>query len=152
MRMDVSDEGFKLWILINQVRHMLGMMRTNEISHLEITPIQATAMMCIKTSKHAPTVAELSRWLICKPPTTTRLLDRMEKAGLIKRERDGKNHKLMRAYVTQKGEDVFEKVIYSKAVRDAFHVLNSDERAQLYDSLEKIKKQIEVSTSTMQKT
>jgi DNA-binding MarR family transcriptional regulator len=38
-----------------------------------------------------------------EPPTVTKMLQRLERAGLLRRERDPDNHRLWRVYLTERG-------------------------------------------------
>jgi len=66
----------------------------------------------------------------------------MEESSLIKKERDEKNHKLVKVYITETGERIFEELSHSQVVSDVFKVLDSSDREQLRSLLEKIRKQI----------
>jgi DNA-binding MarR family transcriptional regulator len=46
---------------------------------------------------------EVSERLIAPDPDVTRLLDRLEKQGLVTRERDDHNRRLVKARITEKG-------------------------------------------------
>ncbi|MDD5095335.1 MAG: MarR family transcriptional regulator [Dehalococcoidia bacterium] len=153
MSIDISDPTLKLWMRINLAKHMLSMERASELKPMQISPIQATTLIAIKAARNPVNMAQLSYWLGCSPPTTTRLLDRMEKAGLLERKRDGKNRKEVNVHLTNMGESVFEKVVHSQAVRDAFQVLDPNEQAQLLASLEKVARHMYSSNfSTLPKT
>ncbi|MFA4836786.1 MAG: MarR family winged helix-turn-helix transcriptional regulator [Dehalococcoidia bacterium] len=151
MRNKFPDEDFDLWILFNEVRFLLFSPRDEEIKPLKITHSQAWALVAIKASKYPLTVTELSHWLGCKPPTATVLLNRMEESSLIKKERDEKNHKLVKVYITETGERIFKELSHSQVVSDAFKVLDSSDREQLRSLLEKLRGQIISSILTKRK-
>lgn len=65
--------------------------------------------------------SELVGCLSVEPPTVTKMLARLERAGFVKRRRDPKNKKQWRVYVTSKGRRI------EKAVQD--HWTHMEERA-----------------------
>lgn len=64
-------------------------------------------MLC---SNRAGTVAELARELHADPGATTRLLDRLEAKGLLRRERSTEDRRVVRLALTDEGRAVADRV------------------------------------------
>ena len=64
--------------------------------------------------------SELIGCLSVEPPTVTKMLARLEKAGFVKRRRDPKIKKLWRVYLTAKGKQV-EKAVQEHWTRMEAH-------------------------------
>lgn len=64
-------------------------------------------MLC---SNRAGTVAELARELHADPGATTRLLDRLEAKGLLRRERCTEDRRVVRLALTDEGRSVADRV------------------------------------------
>lgn len=56
------------------------------------------------------TCGEIGERMITRDPDITRLLDRMEKRGLIRRERQSKDRRVILAYITQQGLEVLTRL------------------------------------------
>lgn len=54
--------------------------------------------------------ADLTRWLGVEPPTTAKMLARMEKAGLVQRERSETDRRLMLVSLTPAGRALLDRV------------------------------------------
>jgi MarR family transcriptional regulator, organic hydroperoxide resistance regulator len=61
--------------------------------------------------------SELAELMQVEPPTLTKMLNRMEKAGLLERRRDDSDARICRVYLTQEGRQLQE------PVTDAWNVL-----------------------------
>ena len=53
---------------------------------------------------------EIRGRLVARMPDVTRLLDRMERAGLVRRERDGKDRRCVPTYLTQRGHALLDRL------------------------------------------
>ena len=77
--------------------------------------------------------SELGKHLAAPGPDVTRMLDRLDSAGLVARKRDVKDRRVVHTELTQKGEDLL--TIAGPAVKHAelsvFDGLAGSERAQL---------------------
>jgi len=57
------------------------------------------------------TQKELSRRVHIEEPTTTRTLDRMERDGLVRRERNPKNRRQVHVYLTERGQTLRDELV-----------------------------------------
>lgn len=57
------------------------------------------------------TQKELSRRVHIEEPTTTRTLDRMERDGLVRRERNPKNRRQINVYLTERGQALRDELV-----------------------------------------
>ncbi len=70
------------------------------------------------------TVGELSNKMYLACSTTTDLIDRMERNGLVSRVRDEHDRRVVRIHLLEKGERIIEEVI-EKRQRDLARVLEN---------------------------
>lgn len=93
---------------------------------------------------------EIAARMITRDPDMTRLLDRMEKSGLVRRGRGDADRRVVRAYLTTEGADALRAL--DKPVRDAIRAplaaLGTPKLEQLIGLLEEIRIQIESGAST----
>ncbi|MEA2523741.1 MAG: MarR family transcriptional regulator, organic hydroperoxide resistance regulator [Thermomicrobiales bacterium] len=80
-----------------------------------------------------PTQAELAERLGVEPPTLTKMLGRMEQAGLIVRRRDESDARCARVYLTSAGRALEEPVhlAWCQVESRAFAAMTPEERADL---------------------
>lgn len=79
------------------------------------------------------TQKEIAEALKLKPPTVTLILQRMEKAGLVKRQSDPQDLRSIRIYLTKKGKSLEKDVRGIRAIleRECFAHFTPEERALL---------------------
>lgn len=110
------------------------------LNDFDITPPQFTAL--VELAFHGDmTIGELSSHMYLACSTVTDLLDRMERSELVMRVKDGKDRRIVRIHVLEKGHHLIEEVLYSRrkylqevmadmspehidAVSNCFHELN----------------------------
>jgi DNA-binding MarR family transcriptional regulator len=84
-------------------RHMHQMEQV--LKPYDLTPTQFNALRIINGASPVGICGtEVSRRLISPVPDVTRLLDRIEEAGLIARERDPENRRFVAARITEAGK------------------------------------------------
>ncbi|QJR36594.1 MarR family winged helix-turn-helix transcriptional regulator [Gemmatimonas groenlandica] len=77
--------------------------------------------------------SELGKHLAAPGPDVTRMLDRLDSAGLVARKRDEKDRRIMHTELTAKGEELLESAApaVQQAELSVFDGLADSERAQL---------------------
>lgn len=129
----------------------LGVMRTAAIlDHMMaevfrpfgITPTQFNVLRILRgAGEQGLCGRDVSERMVTRVPDVPRLLDRMEKAGLIRRERDANDRRHVTARITQKGLHLLEEVA-TKApapVEDRFSRLSEGQLRGLIDALDVIR-------------
>ena len=122
-----------LLLLLRQAQLAIGQ-RVTEEADLGIPSTVPQWLPLYKVQAgHANTVAELARKCTIDPGAMTRLLDRLEKKGLVKRERCETDRRVVRISLTPEGRAVAERVpevlcaVYNRALEG----FTADEWAQL---------------------
>ncbi len=93
------------------------------LTNYPITPPQFVALQWLLEEGDL-TVGELSNKMYLACSTTTDLVDRMERNGLVARVRDEHDRRVVRIRLLEKGERIIEEVI-EKRQRDLANVLES---------------------------
>lgn len=89
------------------------------------------------------TITELGDKLFLKASTITSLVDRMERDGLVRRERNQEDRRVVRVYLTEKAKNLkgqfpsFEDHIQSQ-IKDHFSQEETDELIRLLNKLENL--------------
>lgn len=104
--------------LVSQVRGRLISAVDAELSPLGITWAQWSTLLRIANGQ-ADTAAELCRTTTCDTGSMTRMLDRLEEKGLIRRERSAEDRRVVHLHLTEAG-----KALYPQLPDVAVKVLN----------------------------
>lgn len=132
-------ESYRLFHLLRQTSDAVHKTREVELKKYGLTPEQAGALVCIRSLGSKATPAELSRWLFRERNTTTILLKRMSKLGLIKKKADTRRKNVIRLSLTSKGEEAYMHSIEFKSFFPIIDVLPENKRKQLWSLLQDIR-------------
>jgi len=135
-----DNQGYgRLWSMLNQTYWVMIRTAERELRSSGLTMIQAATLYWVKTLEKPPTAAELSRLLFRRPHTVSDLLDRMEKQGLVRRQRDAKRKNVTRVILTRKGEDLYEAQRGLRAIARIMSDLSPRETESMMAMLEKLR-------------
>jgi DNA-binding MarR family transcriptional regulator len=82
----------------------------------DLSPPQYNVLRILRGSPEGLTCGEIGNRMITRDPDITRLLDRMEKRGLISRGRDGKDRRVVLTTITAEGLDLLARL--DQPIRD----------------------------------
>lgn len=91
------------------------------------------------------THSELAERLGITPATTTRMIQRMEKAGFVKRQPDAVDQRVSRVYLTKAGRAVHSKLeaVFQQMEAENFRGFNKDEQVILRGFLLRLRENLE---------
>ncbi|WP_342130476.1 MarR family winged helix-turn-helix transcriptional regulator [Hydrogenophaga sp. OTU3427] len=95
--------------LMKRVMLSLGQQIDKRLAAYDLTTAQWNPLMYLKKNGRS-TVAELARWQVSDAGAMTRLLDRLEKKGLCKRERSLEDRRVVHVELTEEGAKALEHV------------------------------------------
>ncbi len=98
------DKDYALWWLILQTRRSMHKARARELFRFGITPEEAAVLFVVSRIGDTATPAEISRWILREPHSTSGLLERMRKDGLIYKVKDLDKKNLVRVLINEKGQ------------------------------------------------
>jgi MarR family transcriptional regulator, multiple antibiotic resistance protein MarR len=104
-----TDVAFTIGPLIGRVRSVLLTKLDGELQPFGLTGMQF-AILKILSDRSAGTAADLSRSLHYDTGSMTRLLDRLQEKGLIRRERSKDDRRLVALRVTRAGRAVMPRL------------------------------------------
>jgi len=109
VRSESEDTILRLWILLHHVRDILVRCEDSIFSEYGITLEQFTVLGQVKAYGSAPVrIIDLARVLERGPNSVSTLVDRMVKAGLVRRTRGKIDRREVRVSLTSKGESAVE--------------------------------------------
>jgi DNA-binding MarR family transcriptional regulator len=75
-----------------------------------LTPAQHQLLVAIKGHRgpEPPAIRDLAEYLLLQSHSTVGLVDRAEAAGIVRRQQDEKDARVVRVYLTEKGEQLVE--------------------------------------------
>lgn len=122
-----------------QVIKLQGQLNFKETTKNDIYPGQAACLWYIAKN---PGISQkqLAEKITVAEPTTSLILKKMEKAGLIVRKPDLEDHRTLKIFLNAKGEKILNdlKRVIPKIVNKAFEGLSKEELNSFYSILEKL--------------
>ncbi len=96
--------------LLHQVRARLMTALDAEFAPIGITWAQGTTLFWIANSREVTSSAELCRVIGCDTGSMTRMLDRLERKALIRRERSVEDRRVVNLTITAAGNELCAKL------------------------------------------
>jgi DNA-binding MarR family transcriptional regulator len=105
---DPENAVLRLWLLLHRVRDVLVRCEDSIFSQYGITYEQFTVLGQTKARGGSMRIIDLARALECAPNSVSTLVDRMVKAGLVRRTRGRIDRREVRVSLTSKGENALK--------------------------------------------
>jgi DNA-binding MarR family transcriptional regulator len=137
---DDIDPG-ALLAMFRQTHDAILKIRQKELRKHGLTPEQLGALQAIRAIGNKATAAQLSKWLFRNPDTTTIMLRRLEKRGLIKKTPDINRKNIIRLSLTRTGEEILHNASQANTAYNLFNKLSVKKKKQLWVLLEKLRSQ-----------
>ncbi len=131
-----EDRDYRLWALLHQTRHVIHEAISKEMATLGVSPRQVAALLIIEAIEKPATPSRISYWLMRDRASVSVLLDRMERKGLIKKEGDPNNKKIVSISLTEKGRQIHQRMLNSQIIRELFSSLSDKQHEQLMKCLD----------------
>jgi DNA-binding MarR family transcriptional regulator len=147
-----EDKEYDLWILLSRLYHMVAKLRNMEMNKQGILPVQAYMLFIIQSMGNATTPAELSRFVYQQRNSVSDILKRMEKQGLITKEKASKGNGRILVKMTEKGKKILQLSKQREHLHNVMSVLNEEQRGQLESLLELLRDRAIDELSVYQKT
>jgi DNA-binding MarR family transcriptional regulator len=130
--------GYRLFTLLGFTYTSMMRARKKELESSGISITRAWALWGLKAMQRPATVIEMKRILGRNHQTTSQLLQRMEKEGLLRRRRDPKK-RLITVALTAKGEEALSRTyIRHEVIDEIASCLSPDEQNALIGYLERL--------------
>jgi DNA-binding MarR family transcriptional regulator len=136
----VNDAHLQFLFLLSEVTWLQRREFHAQAKRLKVTQVQAKALANI-ARREGLTQTALAQRLEVQPMTVVRLIDRMEKAGFVKRMKDPEDRRAIRLYLAPKAKPILEKLWdIATVVRDqALQGLSAADEQKLIDLLRKVR-------------
>jgi DNA-binding MarR family transcriptional regulator len=137
-RYSSADEDCMLAMLLRRASDAVLRARQAELANLGVSTIEAATLLAIDNLGRRALPMRISEWILRRPNSTSALLQRMEKGGLVQRAYDLERKNLVRMALTDYGREVLEKAAVRTSVHQVFGALSDDERACLRAALVRV--------------
>jgi DNA-binding MarR family transcriptional regulator len=138
-----EDGDFLLWQFLLNTVNMVSKARTKELQKHAISTNTAAVLDCIISSAENPTPSQIARWLIREPQSTSGILNRIEKRGLITKTTDPVRKNVIRVALTEEGKELYSNFITKrKSIHSIMSALSEEEQQQLQNCLKKIQTKV----------
>ena len=134
----LTDEYFALWVMIAQTKDGLLRARTRDYARFDISNERRAVLWVIQNNGGKAAPVEIARQLFRELHSVSEMLVRMEKEGLITREKSSEKSRIY-AKLTSKGHEVFNQSLYNETDKRIFSVLTKKQRERLLSYLWKIR-------------
>jgi len=142
MAVDIEQENIvlRLWLLLRRVCDTLMLCQDSLFSKYGLTTEQWGVLTAIK-ARGPLRPSDLAGLLERSPNTISMLVDRMVKAGLVRRTRDRKDRRVVTVSFTEKGKTAVEPAILVgwEFIHEVLSTLSDDEQRDLANMLQRVK-------------
>jgi DNA-binding MarR family transcriptional regulator len=131
---EILDKAMDLYLRAGSI---IDPIRVRTWKDLELTVTQLRVLFLLREAPGTPAGA-LAEDLRVTPPTVTGLVDRLVRMGVVRREEDPKDRRLVRNVLTERGQEVLGEVEREgrALLTQLFERLSAGHLAGLVDSLE----------------
>jgi len=123
-----ADEDHILAMLLRQASDAVLRARQVELLDMRVSIIEAATLLAIDDLGERALPIRISEWILRRPNSTSALLQRMEKGGLVERAYDLERKNLVRMALTDHGREVLNEVAVRMSVHQLFGKLSDEER------------------------
>jgi len=135
---DIVEVERNVSLLIAQIRDVIVRSIREELRPLDISPIQLAALIFIDSVGGETTPGKLAAFMAHKPHSVSELLTRMEKAGLVNKQRDQVKESRVIITMTEKGHRILSQENV-KSAQEIMSCLSEEELNQLSLLLKKLR-------------
>jgi DNA-binding MarR family transcriptional regulator len=131
---------------------MVAKLRNMEMNKQGILPVQAYMLFIIHAMGNVTTPAELSRFVYQQRNSVSDILKRMEKQGLIAKEKASRGNGRILVKMTEKGKKLLQLSKQREHLHNVMSILNEEKRKQLESLLELLRDRAIKELTVYQKT
>jgi len=132
-----DDPRVQLYALFDSTRETIQKAVKLELAQYQMSQSQVKVMHMLAQSAAGLTISQLSESAIRELNSVTTLINRMQKKGLVRKEkRDGDNKTYI--ILTDKGLDIYNNTVTERSIMLIFETLSEEERNQLTLLLSKL--------------
>lgn len=120
------------------VRRMMLKCRRKELLKLGLSPTEIAVLFVTQVIGQRATPNIISQWIGREAHSTSSLLERMEKRGLVRRVKDLERKNLVRVILTENGYITYNRSTKRDSIHKLMSALSPEERKQFQICLKKL--------------
>lgn len=132
-------DNYNLWIWLNHAYDTIHKARQRELNKYNITKGQGKVFSIMQGISGNVTLSLVSRRYFREINTVSEQMSRMEKQGLVRRIKDGRQKNLVRFVLTEKGLQLARKAEERESLKKIMGSLTNEERCQLRSLCKKLR-------------
>jgi len=135
----------RLWLLLHRVHDRIVLCEDSIFGKYGLTTEQFSVLAAVKSRGGSLKLIELATILARRPNSVSMLVDRMVKAGLVRRTRDRKDRRIVNVSLTTKGEKSLEPAAPAgwEFIQKILSPLSDKEKQTLNNMLEVVKCEVD---------
>jgi len=134
----------KSWRQIYQTDNLLRQCQDDICGRYGLTVEQYAVLIVLNYAGGSARITDIAKWLVRSTNSITMIVDRMVKAGLVKRTRDRVDRRVVKVTASDRGNTAVKQahVAVLEFVRGIFQPLSSEDQSTLSDLLATLKYEI----------
>ena len=143
MNSESGNTVMKLWLLMHRAHDALVLCEDSLFREYGLTMEQFGLLATLKSSGGSLRPVDLALLLERSPNSVSMLVDRMVKAGLVRRARDRKDRRAVNVFLTSKGENALKPAMPAgwEFIQKILSPLSYEDKHALANLLEKVKRE-----------
>jgi len=136
-----ANTVLRLWLLLHRVHDVVTLCEESILREYGLTPEQFGVLASVKSDGGSLRPVDLALMLERSPNSVSMLIDRMVKAGLVRRTRDRKDRRAVNVTLTSKGAKALEPAAPAdwEFIQKILLTLPDENKRALIDTLEIVK-------------
>jgi DNA-binding MarR family transcriptional regulator len=141
VKFKLDNPQLSTWLLLHQTHNLVVKVEDAVFAKMGISNQKHAVLMAMKYIEGPVTPSDIAHWLDRNTNTITTLVDRMEKSGLVRRQRDLRDRRSVRLVMTRKGKETLKAAtrIGWEVVQEVLEELSEDELRALSTLLETVR-------------
>jgi DNA-binding MarR family transcriptional regulator len=141
VRFHLDNQLLRAWVLLHQAHNLITKAEDAVYARIGLTTQHQAVLLAMKYIEGPTTISVIARWLDRNTNTITTLVDRMEKAGLVKRLRDMPDRRSVRLVMTEEGKKASDQatVLGWQLLQDILQDLSEEQLQSLCELLEAVR-------------
>lgn len=140
VNLDPTNATVKSWLLARQTGDVLRRCMDQLFSKYNITTEQYEVLVSIKYLADYVNITDIANWLRRSTNSVSMIVERMVKAGQLRRVRDRRDRRVVRLVITKKGENILELASPAcwEAIKEILSPLSYEDRRTFVSLFEKV--------------
>ncbi|NMA01065.1 MAG: MarR family transcriptional regulator [Clostridia bacterium] len=134
----MQNKEIEIWMLLRKVLAVAQRIAEEDLRKYDSTPSQFGILLNLAEENLLP-MSELSKQAACVNSNITSIITRMEAKGLVQRNQDQRDRRIVKVELTPKGKELLEDTlpVHYKFIKDLLDFYTEEELEQLYKLLSK---------------